>query len=295
MIPRERCSSPSSKEHTTIMDPVIILPAGALLLAWAATRKKKPVKKAEPVAPPLEEPKPLPPKQPPSPPPRPALPPVGPGGEEPWRPGGPGPVGPMPFPGPNGGPKDPEEQDPSPVEIWPDTQPEEIDSHPNAAFGLFVSSDCKTVFEGVSWYTEVFLPRARQLVLQHPLAFHHPVAVLYELLVAAPSGHGLLGPDPITQRDHVPDQAALQCIAAWGEFGYGDFTPLGTYSGWISSRTDPHDEFWSYAEWFSEEYLELSELLSTLYTALWAESDLAAVFDQNWPADEPPGDLDFDA
>lgn len=278
------------------MDPVIILPAGALLLAWAATRKKKKAtKKTEPlptVLEPVEPSKPLP-----TPPTEngPVGPYVGPGGEEPWRPGGPGQVGPKPFPGPSGGAKDPEEEDPSPVEIWPGTTAEEIEAQPNARYGLFISSDCETVFEGESWYAEVFLPKARQLVLEHPLAFHHPVAVIYEILVAAPTGQGFFGPDPVTQSQHVPEGAAMQCAAAWGEFVYGDFTPLGTYSGWISSRTDPNDEFWEYGEWFSEEYPELAELLSGLNSALWAEPDLAAVFDQEWPADEPPGEIDFDA
>ena len=80
------------------MDPIIVVPV-ALAVAWAATRKKKKTKATEPLPSVTDEPKnPLPP----APTPDPVGPFDGPGGDEPWRPGGPGQVGPKPFPGPSG-------------------------------------------------------------------------------------------------------------------------------------------------------------------------------------------------
>lgn len=265
------------------MDPIIIVPV-ALAVAWAATRKKKKTtKKTEPLPTVLDEPvEPLPP------PPThddPFGPFDGPGnGGEPWRPGGPGQVGPKPFPGPSGGPKPPEYEDPSPVEIYPGTTAAEIEQHANAGYALFISSDCETIFEGESWYAEMFLPRARELVLGYPKAFHHPVAVIYELLV-------------YPQLEDAPDEPETPtqaCVAAWGEFVYGDRTPLGTFSGWISERSDPYEEYGDYMAWFQEEYPELSDLLWTLYTALWTEPELSEVFDRAWPEDEAAGEIDFD-
>jgi hypothetical protein len=270
------------------MDPILIVPV-ALAVAWAATRKKKTTKKLPPV---VDEPTddPLGPID-------------GPGGVEPWRPGGPdlpkpsggGQVGPKPFPGPSGGPKAPEYQDPAPVEIHPGTTPEEIEAHEHAAYGLFISSDCETVYQGELWWSDVFLPRARALVLAYPEAFHHPVAVIHELLVAMPNEAALyeqsMSPHP-TDVLETPTQA---CVAAWEELVYGDHTPVGTYSGWISERSDPNGEYDDYAQWFGEEYPALSTMLWDLYTALWMEPELAEVFDQSWPADEVSGDIDFDA
>lgn len=273
------------------MDPIIVVPV-ALAVAWAATRKKKkPAKKTEPLPSVTEEPiKELPPPPIETDP----VDPTDPGGQEPWRPGGPGQVGPKPFPGPGEGPKSPDEENPSPVEIYPGTTPEEIEAHPNAGYAVFVSSDCETVYEGERWYAEVFLPRARELVLEHTAAFHHPVAVIYELLVVMPTDEGVFGSFPVRHSEHVPFTGAEKCIAAWGEFVYGDFTPAGTYSGWISERSDPYDEYWDYMKWFSAEYPELSKLLGDINIALWDEPDLAEVFSREWPADEPPGELDFD-
>lgn len=274
------------------MDPIIVLPV-ALAVAWAATRKKKKTtKKTEPLPSVTDEPdKPLPPPPTHS---DPFGPFDGPGTQEPWRPGGPGQVGPKPFPGPSEGPKPPDEQDPSPVEIYPGTTAEQIEEHANSGYAIFISSDCETVYEGERWYSDVFLPKARALVLEHPNAFHHPVAVMYELLVAMPTDEGFLGSIPVRHSEHVATTPAEGCIGAWGDFVYGDFTPLGTYSGWISERTDPGDEYWDYAEWFREEYPELAELLGNISSALWDEPELAAVFERDWPGDEPPGDLDFD-
>jgi len=256
------------------MDPIIILPI-ALGLAWAATRKKKTTKKptkTEPELPSVHDD------------------PFGPFDDpEPWRPGGPelppppydGPVGPKPFPGPSGGPKSPEFEDPSPTEIYPGTTTEQIEAHENAAYGLFISSDCETVFEGERWWDEVFMPRARALVLEQPDAYHHPSAVLYELLVMPP------------QEGHETETPAQSCVAAWSEFVYGAFTPASTFSGWID---DPHDEYWDYTDWFGEEYPSLSEFLWAAHSNLWSEPDLAAVFDRDWPQDvlEDDGDIDFD-
>jgi hypothetical protein len=263
------------------MDPVIIIPAGALLLAWAATRKKKKVTKKSELPSELDElDKPLPPP--------PTGPYVGPGGEEPWRPGGPG-QGPKPFPGPSGGPKHAEDEDPSPIEIWPGTRPEDIEAHPHARYGLFVSADCETVYVGELWYEEVFLPQARELVLGYTKAFHHPSAVMYELLVARPSGNGFFSPNPVMQREHYPEDPHLMCIAAFGDFVYGDFTPVGTYSGWVT-----HEDAWDYYKWFRGEYPVLSGFLSDLSARLWSEVEFAWIFELEWPEDEPDGDLDFD-
>ena len=274
------------------MDPIVIVPV-ALAVAWAATRKKKkPAKKAElpsvtdePEKP--DEPLPPPPTK------DPVGPYDGPGGGEPWRPGGPGQGGPKPFPGPSGGPKAPEYEDPAPVEVYPGTTAEQIEEHENAGYALFVSSDCETVYEGEKWYSEVFLPKARELVLSDPEAFHHPVAVIYELLVVQPSEALALPGTDYSQQDVVPPTPALACIGAWGEFVYGDYTPLGTYSGWITERTDPGDEFWDYGEWFRAEYPELADFLSGLNAALWYEPGLEEIFDREWPDDVPPGDIDF--
>lgn len=271
------------------MDPIIIVPV-ALAVAWATTRKKKPAKKTElpSVADEPERPLPPPPTK------DPVGPYDGPGSDEPWRPGGPGPVGPKPFPGPSGGPKPPEYEDPTPVEIHPGTTAEELEEHAHVGHALFVSSDCETVYEGEKWYAEIFLPKARELVLGHPAAFHHPVAVIYELLVVQPSEAQALPGTNYTHQELVPSTPALACIGAWGEFVYGDYTPLGTYSGWISERSDPGDEFWDYSDWFGAEYPELADFLSNLNYTLWQEPDLAEIFDREWPGDEPGGDLDFD-
>lgn len=261
------------------MDPIIILPI-ALAVAWAASRNKKKstTKKAEPE--PLVDPPP------------PHDDPVGPfdGGDpepEPSRPDGPdlpkppqdGPVGPKPFPGPQGGPKSPELGDPRPTEVFPGTTSEEIEAFENAAYGLFISSDCQTVYEGEQWWNEVFYPEARKLVLDNPEAYHYPTAVIYELLVMPPPG------------EDEPETSAQACVAAWGEFVYGDVTPVGTFSGWID---DPNDEYWDYSAWFDEEYPALSELLWDLHQSLWLDPEFAEVFDQPWPEDEPEGDIDFD-
>lgn len=267
------------------MDPIILVPI-ALAVAWAASRNKKKTsttKKPEDELPPVHEdpfgpfdgPVPAPPK------------PTEPTEPEPWRPGGPelpkppqdGPVGPKPFPGPHGGPSSPEMGDPSPTEIYPGTTREEIESFENAEYGLFISSDCETIFEGELWWDEVFLPQARGLVLGNPDAFHHPSAVIYELLVMPPKGEEEL------------ETPAQSCVAAWEEFVYGAFTPLGTFSGWID---DPHDEYWDYAEWFDQEYPELAEFLWSLNTGLWGDPEMAEVFDRPWPADDPEGEIDFE-
>ena len=269
------------------MDPIVIVPV-ALAVAWAATRKKKTTKKTELPAVTDDTPKPLP--EPPTED-EPVGPYDGPGGGEPWRPGGP--VGPKTFPGPKGGPKAPEEEDPGAVEIYPGTTAEEIEQFDNAAYGLFISSDCETVYEGERWYTDVFLPKARELVLGAPAAFHHPVAVIYEILVVWPSEAEALEQASVPQRDYDPTTPTEQCIAAWHEFVYGDFTPLGTYSGWISERTDPNDEYWDYGQWFGTEYPMLVDFLTGLYSMLWDEPEFAEIFSRDWPDDEPPGDLDF--
>lgn len=272
------------------MDPIIVVPI-ALAVAWATTRKKKkPSKKTEPLPAVTDEP---PKELPPPPQTDPIGPYDGPGGQEPWRPGGPQ-VGPKTFPGPSEGPKPPEEQDPSPVEIYPGTTAEEIEGHANSGYAIFISSDCEMVYEGERWYSDVFLPKARELVLDHPALFHHPAAIMYELLVAAPTGEGFFGPTMVTHRDHQPTTGAGQCLAAWADFVYGDFTPEGTYSGWISERSDPRDEYWDYLEWFDSEYPDLSMFLGNVVSALWREPELAEVFERDWPADEPPGELDFE-
>ena len=263
------------------MDPIIIVPV-ALAVAWAATRKKKTVSKPkatstvqpEPVLPSVDDDLPGPFE--------------GPGGEEPWRPGGPtlpkppqddGPVGPKPFPGPSAGPKPPEVGDPRPIEIYPGTTPEDLEEHVHADYGLFISSDCETVLQGERWWDDVFLPQARELVLGNPEMFHHPTAVIHELLVNLGGVH---------EEEVTPAQ---ECAAAWVEFVYGEFTPYGTYSGWIGAG----DEYYEYHEWFEQEYPELSRLLWDLYVDLWAEPDLGKVFDREWPGDLPDEDgLDFE-
>jgi hypothetical protein len=278
------------------MDPIIIVPV-ALAVAWAATRKKKTTKKTEPLPTVLDEPT------------EPTEPPVhddpfgpydGPGGDEPWRPGGPdlpkppGQVGPKPFPGPSGGPKPPEVEDPAPIEIYPGTTPEDIEAHEHAGYGLFISSDCETVYEGELWYSDVFLPKARELVLEYPDAFHHPTAVIYELLVIAAHEAALFEQSMTPHLTDTPETPTQACVAAWEEFVYGDYTPAGTYSGWISERSDPNGEYGDYSNWFREEYGALSSFLWGLYTSLWREPELAEVFDLPWPADEDPGEIDFD-
>jgi hypothetical protein len=270
------------------MDPIVIVPV-ALAVAWAATRnKKKTTKKTELPSVTDEPPKELPP------PPThddPFGPYDGPGGDEPYRPGGPGQGGPKPFPGPKGGPKPPEYEDPAPIEIYPGTTADEIEQHDNAGYGLFISSDCETVYEGESWYTDVFLPKARELVLGDPDAFHHPVAVIYEILVAMPTGEGFSQPEGKPHRDHVVKTDAAACVAAWAEIVYGGYTPLGTYSGWIN---DPYDESWDYYDWFKGEYPDLSDLLYGLAAAMWNEPDLVEIFDLDWPEDTADGDIDFE-
>ena len=168
--------------------------------------------------------------------------------------------------------------DPSPTEIYPGTTPEQIEEHEHAAYGLFISSDCETVYEGERWYEDVFLPQARELVHANPPAFHHPNAVIYELLVV---------PQMSDEEPETPTQA---CVAAWGEFQYGLRTTVGTFSGWVPGS----DESDAYFLWFAQEYPELDELLYDLYTRLWSEPDLADVFDMDWPEDEPEGDIDFE-
>ena len=269
------------------MDPIIILPV-ALAVAWAASRKKKTTKKkktttstttptttptpttAEPTEqpPPTEEPK---------------GPFDGPGGEEPWRPGGPdvdGPKGPEPFPGPNGGPKDPGLGDPSPIEIYPGTTAAEIDAQDNAAYGLFIGSDCIDAYAGDRWFEDVFLPRARSLVLDNPEAFHAPVAVIWELLVVPQLGEEV-----------DDDSAPAACISMWSEFAYGGFTPSGTFSGWI---LDPDNSYWDYAEWYQTEFTVLDQMLWDLVYALVSKPELWAVFDRDWPDDRPEGDGDVE-
>ena len=120
------------------MDPIIILPV-ALAVAWAASRKKKTTKKTTTTSTTTPTKTPTPttaePSEQPPPTEQPKGPFDGPGGEEPWRPGGPdvdGPKGPEPFPGPSGGPKDPAVGDPSPIEIYPGTTAAEIDAQDNA-------------------------------------------------------------------------------------------------------------------------------------------------------------------
>lgn len=261
------------------MDPIFLVPI-ALAVAWAASRKKKSTPKTTTPTPTEPDPIDLPGVH--------DDPFVGPGGEEPWRPGGPdlppydGPVGPKQFPGPSGGPKPPEAEDPSPVEVFPGTTIEEIEEHEHAGHGLFISSDCETVYVGDRWFENVFLPQARLLVHGMPDAFHHPVAVIYELLVA-----------PSRDDDGEPTTPAAACVAAWGEFVYGGYTPEGTYSGWI---VDDTGEYWEYLEWFDEEYPELNAALESIYRALWDEPDLAEVFDRDWPLDAPSDDggIDFE-
>lgn len=257
------------------MDPIIILPV-ALAVAWAASRKKKTAKKSTPT----------PTTTPTEPPPvveDPIGPFDGPGGEEPWRPGGPdvdGPKGPKPFPGPSGGPKDPELGDPSPTEIYPGTTQAEIDEQDNAAYGMFIGSDCVDVYVGDRWFHDVFLPQARTLVLDHPEAFHAPAGVIWELLVV-----------PQLSNDDGEPTPTAACISAWSEFAYGGFTPLGTFSGWI---IDPDNTYWDYAEWFQAEYPALDDMLWELTYALVNVPELWAVFDREWPLDYPQDPSEFD-
>lgn len=274
------------------MDPIIIVPV-ALAVAWAATRKKKTSTKPKATTPTTpehdlpgvdDEPE-LPsvlddePDEP-----EPVGPFEGPGGEEPWRPGGPNlpkPQQPEPDPFPSGGPKPPELGDPRPIDIYPGTTAEQIAEHEHAAYGLFISTDCKTVFEGELWLSDVFMPLARELVLGHPEMFHHPVAVMHELLIN------------LGGTDDAEETMAEGCIGAWSEFVYGAFTPYGTYSGWIH---DPHDEYWADVEWFTVEYPKLDQFLWDIYMALWDEPDLVKVFEADWPDDVPGDDegIEFD-
>ena len=259
------------------MDPIVIVPV-ALALAWAASRKRKSTKKKT-VTDPEPEPEVV-------------EPPVWDGpGFDPWRPGGPevpkppqdGPTGPKPWPGPSGGPKSPEEEDPRPTEIYPGTTATQIEEHEYAGYGLFISLDCNSVFEGERWYEDVFLPRARELVLDTPEAYHHPVGVIYALLVAD------------QMRGEEPETPVQECVAAWPDFVYGDVTPLGTFSGWVTERSDPADEYWDYLEWFANEYYALDRFLNDLYSRLYAEAELAEVFEEEWPDDDPDaGDIEFD-
>lgn len=262
------------------MDPIIILPL-ALAVAWAASRKKKTTTKKATT--PTEPTEPTEPIEQPTGTDDPTGPFDGPGGEEPWRPGGPGvdgPKGPKPFPGPSGGPKDPDLGDPSPTEIYPGTTVTDIEEQDNAPFGLFIGSDCNDVYVGDRWFEEVFLPQARGLVLGNPEAFHHPVAVMWELLVAP----------QIAEEDGEPTPPAA-CIAAWPEFAYGGFTPVGTFSGWI---IDPDNTYWDYIEWFQAEYAALDDALWEVVFGLNNEPDLWAIFDREWPQDRPEGDGDID-
>ncbi|MCH9684698.1 MAG: hypothetical protein K0V04_24900 [Deltaproteobacteria bacterium] len=271
------------------MDPLFILPI-ALAVAWAATRKpkSKPKAKTAPKPTPTPTTDPWVVEEPPH---------VFDGPQpEPWRPGGPNlpkppsndgptepepdPETPEPFPGPGAKPRPPHMGDPRPIEVYPGTTHEQLQQYEDASYALFITTDCQAVFEGEHWFSEVFLPRARDLVETFPEAVHHPVALLYELLV---------GPQ-LEDLGMSPETATQACTGEWEEFALGGVTIHGTFSGWVEFS----EEYDAYQQWHRSTYPAVNAVLWDLYTRLWLFPDLAAVFEADWPEDETEGDIDFD-